>query len=385
MSAPASDAADCVEEDIQGSVRTVPLPGRETAAARRIDDDGTSVSVPAITSAAAIASSADREDEEVISISVPATTSPTRSVLSTQPDVVADDQFSPPPVMHGIDEETVADRLSSSFADLSNRVSTIIKAAVPVVTAVQSPYKVIVAFGDSVTERGNSVSSEVYGVGWTAVLADLLRTRADVITRGFSGYNTRYALAALPQAMAGLASSCDVALVWFGANDSVLHGRGNQHVSIEEYGLNLSKIVYEIRNARSTSHIVPVLMTPPPLQQEMAEQASNCPTPSGGSRVNDNTALYARECIEVAKRMHVPCIDVYTTLTRHAGSQERLREYFCDGLHLSGEGNKWVGRFVYNELRVKVPGFADHELPRWFPDWSLLGKLKNPADAFSRI
>jgi isoamyl acetate esterase len=334
---------------------------------------------------------AERDEEELLATTPAPPTSPPPIAVDFGAPVFED--FSPPPVIHGIEEETIAERLSSSLADLSTRVSSAvressttvsraIKGAVPLSSASKSPYKVVVAFGDSITERGNAVSHPLYGIGWTAVLAELLRSRADILTRGFSGYNTRYAVAALPKVMSGPAVCADVVLVWFGANDAVKYGRGGQHVSVEDYGLNLSKLVHDIRSMRPASPIVPVLITPPPLHDEAYEGANKVATSGSGPRTNANTSLYARECAEVARRMGCPSIDIYNGLSKHAGSQANMKKFFCDGLHLSGEGNKFVGRYMYNELKAQVPGFSDEELPRWFPEWGTLGKLQNPAGAF---
>lgn len=51
----------------------------------------------------------------------------------------------------------------------------------------------IILFGDSITQQSFTVG------GWGARLADHYARKADVINRGFSGYNTTWGLAALPK------------------------------------------------------------------------------------------------------------------------------------------------------------------------------------------
>ncbi|TVU24865.1 hypothetical protein EJB05_27327, partial [Eragrostis curvula] len=61
--------------------------------------------------------------------------------------------------------------------------------------------------------------------GWGAGLADRFARQADVVLRGLSGYNTRWALKVLPRAMEGAAAAgADPAAVtiFFGANDASL-------------------------------------------------------------------------------------------------------------------------------------------------------------------
>jgi lysophospholipase L1-like esterase len=71
--------------------------------------------------------------------------------------------------------------------------------------------------------------------------------QADVVLRGLSGYNTRWALKVLPRAMEGAAGAgADPAAVtvFFGANDATLPDQvqAHQHVPLQEYQSNLRAI-----------------------------------------------------------------------------------------------------------------------------------------------
>lgn len=71
--------------------------------------------------------------------------------------------------------------------------------------------------------------------------------QADVVLRGLSGYNTRWALKVLPRAMEGAAAAgADPAAVtvFFGANDASLPDQvqAHQHVPLQEYQSNLRAI-----------------------------------------------------------------------------------------------------------------------------------------------
>lgn len=161
----------------------------------------------------------------------------------------------------------------------------------------KSPYPLIVAFGDSITERGSNIFAADHpdgrGTGWTALLQSKLSAIADVVTRGFSGFNTASALKALPYVFPGLSKNARVVLVWFGANDAVVQGRGSQFIDVQVYGGNLKTICEAVRRM----NVTPVLITPPPLQQEDADADSH------GLRVNENTAKYAEKCLAVAKEV----------------------------------------------------------------------------------
>lgn len=242
-----------------------------------------------------------------------------------------------------------------------------------------SQYPGVICFGDSITERGVEVWSEGSqcnrGVGWIARLGHKFQARADVVARGFSGYTTRHALAALPKAMAGVETNAAVVLIWFGANDSTVHGRGGQHVPVEEYAANLSKVATEVQKFPA----IPVLICPPPLHQETVDAGNN--GKDAGKRVNENTAKYAKACSEVAENLNVPCINMFSLMTNEAKDQVGLERYFNDGLHLSGVGNERAAEFIYRRLVEYVPQLNEKNLVRWFPGWGNVD-MKNPAASF---
>ena len=108
----------------------------------------------------------------------------------------------------------------------------------------------ILLFGDSITQLGygdDSVTADPHPVGWSSLLSSAYSRRADVINRGYSGYNTRHALDILPSVLEGLdARGLLYCTVFFGANDAALPGT-RQHISVGEYGDNLKEIVRRIR------------------------------------------------------------------------------------------------------------------------------------------
>ena len=78
---------------------------------------------------------------------------------------------------------------------------------------------VFVTFGDSITQRG-------FAPGWSSQLADAYQRRVDVINRGYSGYNSRWAVQLLDRVFPPAAPP-QLATVWFGANDAALPDRGS--------------------------------------------------------------------------------------------------------------------------------------------------------------
>lgn len=76
-----------------------------------------------------------------------------------------------------------------------------------------------VLFGDSITQRAFSPG------GWAGLLADAYQRKVDVVNRGYSGYNTRWAVQLLPHLFPEGAPPPQLATVFFGANDAALPDR----------------------------------------------------------------------------------------------------------------------------------------------------------------
>ncbi|XP_066345071.1 GDSL esterase/lipase At5g62930 isoform X4 [Miscanthus floridulus] len=125
----------------------------------------------------------------------------------------------------------------------------------------------LVLFGDSITEQSFRPG------GWGAALADTYSRKADVVVRGYGGYNTRWALFLIHHIfpLDGLAPPL-ATTIFFGANDAALLGRTSerQHVPVSEYKNNLKTIVNHLKDCSSS--VVIVLITPPPIDEEGRER-----------------------------------------------------------------------------------------------------------------
>ncbi|XP_062211441.1 GDSL esterase/lipase At5g62930 isoform X2 [Phragmites australis] len=222
----------------------------------------------------------------------------------------------------------------------------------------------LVLFGDSITEQSFRPG------GWGAALADSYSRKADVVVRGYGGYNTRWALFLIHHIfpLDGLASPL-ATTIFFGANDAALLGRTGerQHVPVSEYKENLKKIVKHLKDCSDS--MVIVLITPPPIDEEgrerfarslYGENARKLP-----ERTNEMAGVYAGQCIELAKEMHIPCINIWSKMQETEGWQKL---YLSDGLHLTPEGNEVVHKEVVKTLRHA--GLKAEDMPYDFPHHS---------------
>lgn len=215
----------------------------------------------------------------------------------------------------------------------------------------------VVLLGDSITEWAFQEG------GWGAALAHHFARKVDVVLRGYSGYNTRWALKVLDRAVAGIGSSATgggeqqqqpvvaAATVFFGANDAALPDRycWFQNVPIPEYTANLKSIVSSLKEKWPAAVIV--LITPPPIDED---GRVSFPLPfSDGSglpeRTNDSAGAYAKACVAVAEESGVPVIDLWTRMQQVPGWEKAL---LSDGLHLTKQGNKVLFEEVLNAFNI---------------------------------
>ncbi|KAH9546864.1 hypothetical protein CY35_11G004000 [Sphagnum magellanicum] len=232
-----------------------------------------------------------------------------------------------------------------------------------------------VLFGDSITQQSFDDG------GWGAALASLYARQADVILRGYSGYNTSWALFVLDKIFPKCSSPPDVVTVCFGANDAALPVPDGEkfHVPLPQYRANLHQIVSHIKSNSETT--VVVLITPPPVGDEAwidfcranyGKQPEALP-----DRINEVTKLYAEACKEVAKEAGVPVIDLWSVFQQ---TQNWRQAYLSDGLHLTAGGN----RIVFDELVNVLNGISflrADKLPIDFPSFADID-AKNPGVAF---
>ncbi|THH33012.1 hypothetical protein EUX98_g1217 [Antrodiella citrinella] len=210
-------------------------------------------------------------------------------------------------------------------------------------------HDVFLLFGDSVTEQ----SSDAGGLG--QLLSAAYTRKVDVLNRGFSGYNTRWAIPILEQLLAKKTEQSHVPgvrllIIWFGANDATIPANF-QHVPLAEFADNLSTLVQLVTDPSSPYHSPQtkiVLITPPPVNtlQWGAYKASQEP-PEELERSLDLTKTYAEKVKEVGLKEGVQVLDAWTALWKAAGEVEgNLSRLSHDGLHLNADGYK----VVYDEL-----------------------------------
>ncbi|XP_002197827.5 isoamyl acetate-hydrolyzing esterase 1 homolog [Taeniopygia guttata] len=213
----------------------------------------------------------------------------------------------------------------------------------------------VLLFGDSITEYSFQEN------GWGAYLAERLVRKCDVVNRGISGYNTRWAKLILPRLITESTSADSIAAVtiFFGANDSALKELNpKQHVPLEEYAANLRSMVQYLKSVDITADRI-ILITPPPLQESAWEKA--CLAKGDKlNRCNATTGQYAQACVQVARECGTDVLDLWTLMQKN----QDFSSYLSDGLHLSTKGNSFLAAQLWSRLENKLSA-----LPSLLPYW----------------
>ncbi|KAL7483450.1 hypothetical protein ACHAW6_009101 [Cyclotella cf. meneghiniana] len=238
----------------------------------------------------------------------------------------------------------------------------------------------IILFGDSITQSGFSGGggSNTPSAGWVSLLSNAYARRADVLNRGFSGYNTRHALEVLSSVF--VSSDINVqsndnsndrvlmVAVFFGANDASLPGDREhcQHVPIDEYENNLRRIVQTIRatfpeeNKGQNLRVPPILLiTPPPIDEKKWDtyciQNFNQLSP----RTNHASKAYGDRVKCLAKDLECLVVDAFALLGGDHPEQEAYYgQNLEDGLHLNDLGNKLLYDGLIDVICHELPDFA---------------------------
>eukprot|EP00929_Paragymnodinium_shiwhaense_P079923 TRINITY_DN41668_c0_g1_i1.p1 TRINITY_DN41668_c0_g1~~TRINITY_DN41668_c0_g1_i1.p1 ORF type:complete len:341 (-),score=60.78 TRINITY_DN41668_c0_g1_i1:58-1080(-) len=232
----------------------------------------------------------------------------------------------------------------------------------------------VLLLGDSLTEQGGDFGRG----GWCLLLSAYLSRRADVLNRGFSGYNTDQLhdmlgagpatsrdahLGAPPVGGVDAVDAVELAVVLLGSNDAVAPGRP-AHVPLPRYVQNIREIVHTLEVKLRVKAVV--LMTPPAVEEEVV---NSFPWYAPDQRTLARTAEYAEALRSLTRELqaersescaaykagrrsgptgpHKACIvEVDLNGVMMAQGQEFTHSLLADGLHFNWEGNI----FVFNRL-----------------------------------
>eukprot|EP00325_Prymnesiales_sp_UTEX-LB-985_P032763 CAMPEP_0174732620 /NCGR_PEP_ID=MMETSP1094-20130205/59732_1 /TAXON_ID=156173 /ORGANISM="Chrysochromulina brevifilum, Strain UTEX LB 985" /LENGTH=443 /DNA_ID=CAMNT_0015935161 /DNA_START=157 /DNA_END=1489 /DNA_ORIENTATION=+ len=245
---------------------------------------------------------------------------------------------------------------------------------------------VIMLLGDSITQQAFLPGQ------WGGPLAAHYARTADIVLRGYAGYNSRWLKALVPAILqAGQAPALVILLV--GTNDSVRTGNGvssRQHVSrqspepalstlsssaclsssasfaspkrpasepfwwvgaVQEYVSNMIDIV-QILRSYGDGRVCVLLMTPPPIADGKRVKYERRSAEDTALWADDLLVSYVKMCRLTAVTAEVPLIDLHKEFKQRAGWQELLSE---DGMHPNSEGGALIAQLVLEGIARHAP------------------------------
>ncbi|XP_057788732.1 GDSL esterase/lipase CPRD49-like isoform X2 [Salvia miltiorrhiza] len=172
--------------------------------------------------------------------------------------------------------------------------------------------------------------------------------KADIISRGYYGWNSRRALQILDQVFPKDAEiQPELVIVYFGGNDSTgphSSGRG-PHVPLPEYIENMKKIGTHLKNLSDKTRVI--FLSCPPVDE--AKIRNNSSFFSELVRTNELCRTYSEACMELCQELGVKAIDLYTAFQKREDWLDAC--FIKDGVHLSEEGSKMVAEEILKVLR----------------------------------
>jgi len=212
------------------------------------------------------------------------------------------------------------------------------------VTPLFIPRQKILLWGDSL--------SQTCWDGWGGKLAHRYQRRADVLNRGCSGYNSTWYLQLPDESHDNVA----LVIIWFGANDASLPEHNPHHyVPIADYQTNLKRLVQEKVATLLSGNPKVLLVTPPPVHhdQRFVFQKQRYGDKATGvlERTLENSGKYAEACVEVAKELGVPCLNVWQAFQ----TDDNWGRFLSDGLHFSPAGHDFVAQQILEKIQQEFP------------------------------
>ncbi|XP_010925101.1 GDSL esterase/lipase WDL1 [Elaeis guineensis] len=199
-----------------------------------------------------------------------------------------------------------------------------------------------VLFGSSIVQF--SFSNE----GWGATLADIYARKADILLRGYCGWNSRRALQVIDKIFPkDAAVQPSLVIVYFGGNDSMgPHPSGlGPHVPLPEYIENMNRIAKHLKSLSEKTRII--FLSCPPINEEMVCQLES-PFIGKIERTNELCRKYSEACIQLCNDMDLKVIDLWTAMQKR---DDWATVCFTDGIHFSSEGSKIVVAEILKVLK----------------------------------
>lgn len=220
-----------------------------------------------------------------------------------------------------------------------------------------------ILFGDSITQY----SSDQAGFALAPALQHLYMRKLDIVSRGFSGYNTNHGVIVLREILE-VESNIKLMYVFMGTNDAA---STFQSVPLEKYRENLDKMVKMILH-----HGIKVIVVGPALHdQTLSRIAREDRDEDDAFSSSAATRKYADAASHVAFGNNVPFIDLWKVFQKHGlwttqelmeGSPD-LSELLVDGIHYTPRAYELLYEELVQTISATYPELSSDNLKTVFP------------------
>ncbi|CAN8287314.1 unnamed protein product [Cochlearia groenlandica] len=212
---------------------------------------------------------------------------------------------------------------------------------------------------------GSSIVQYSFGDGgWGATIADIYSRRADIVLRGYAGWNSRFAVKVLDQVFPKSAAlQPSLVIVYFGGNDSMPpHPSGEgPHVPLSEFIENMRKIAYHLLSLSDKTRVI--FLAPPPMNERQLEVFFGY---ISRGRSNELCRPYAEALLNLCKEINVKGIDLWNAIQQQ---DDWLNTCFTDGIHFTAKASEIVVREILKVVKEAdwEPSLHWKSLPVEFP------------------
>jgi len=180
-----------------------------------------------------------------------------------------------------------------------------------------------------------------YIQGWGAGLADFYHRTADVINRGYSGYNSRWIRSMITDILPeddNNNNNIILSTLFLGANDAV-DSIAQQHVPVDEYKDNLIYIIKHLKKIKP--EMVIIIVTPPIVDNS-----------KWNTRNIENVTKYANIVRDISNEESISLCDLWIDPAIELNDLN-------DGLHFGPTANEKILNIIKDIITTKYP----HILP----------------------
>lgn len=229
-----------------------------------------------------------------------------------------------------------------------------------------------ILFGDSITQYASDQS----GFALAPALQNLYQRKLDIVSRGFSGYNTNNGLIVLREILkydGADTGSIKLMNIFLGTNDASTEF---QKVPVDQYRENLDKMV-----KLALKHDIKLILLGPALHDLALSMVAlndwDSDVPFSSSKA---TRIYADAAAAVAHENNLPFIDLWKIFQNYGnwttedileGSPD-LSELLSDGVHFTPKAYELIYEELVETISVSYPELLPDNLPLVFPDYKVI-------------